>query len=133
LTVLVDTNVILDVLTNNREWKPWALAQMNALAVNERLAINDVIFAELAPGFERFEELDAVVAEMAFEIRPIPKAALFLAGKVHQRYRRRSGAKEGVLPDFFIGAQAAVENLQLLTRDVRRIVGYFPTVELITP
>ena len=130
---MVDTNVILDVLTNDTDWKAWSLNQMNRLAIEHELAINDVVFAELAPGFEKFEELDSLVVEMGFSIRQIPRAALYLAGRVHQLYRRRSGAKEGVLPDFFIGAQAAVEGLALLTRDTRRFHAYFPTLELITP
>lgn len=131
--MLVDTNVILDIATNDRVWKPWSLGQLNGLAINNQLAINDVIFAELAPGFDSFEEVDALVDDMGLVARPFTRAALFLAGKVHQRYRQQAGAKAGVLPDFFIGAQAATENLKLLTRDVRRYRAYFPTVELITP
>ncbi len=133
MTVLVDTNVILDIVTNDPVWKPWSLGQLNGLAINNQLAINDIIFAELAPGFDGFEEVDALVDEMGLVARPFTRAALFLASKVHQRYRQQSGAKEGVLPDFFIGAQAAVEELRLLTRDVRRFRTYFPQVELITP
>ena len=133
MTVLVDTNVILDIVTNDPAWKPWSLAQVNGLAINSQLVINDVIFAELAPGFERFEEVDELVSDMGLVWRPFTRAALFLASKVHQRYRQQSGTKEGVLPDFFIGAQAAVEDLRLLTRDTRRYRTYFPTVELITP
>ena len=133
MTVLVDSNVILDIVTNDPMWKPWSLGQLNALAINGDLAINDVVFAELAPGFDRFEELDRLVDEMDLILRPIPRAALYLAGRVHRRYRQQSGTKEGVLPDFFIGAQAAVEDIALLTRDTRRYRTYFPTVELITP
>lgn len=137
MTVLVDTNVILDILTNDPVWKQWSLDQMNRLSINDRLVINDVIFSELAPGFQKFEEVDGVVDEMGLDLRPIPRAALFLAGKVHQRYRQRArvdqDAKTSVLPDFFIGAQAAVEGLALLTRDTRRFRTYFPKLELITP
>lgn len=133
MTVLVDTNVILDVVTNDPIWKPWSLERLNRLAIGDQLAINDVIFAELAPGFDRFEDVDVLVDDMGLELRPVPRAALFLAGKVHQRYRQRPGAKEGVLPDFFIGAQASVEGLALLTRDTRRFRTYFPSLELIVP
>jgi predicted nucleic acid-binding protein len=133
LTVLVDTNVILDIVTNDPLWKPWSLDSLNRLAIEHRLAINDVIFAELAPGFDTFEEVDRLVDEMGLALRPIPRAALFLAGKVHQKYRRRAGIKAGVLPDFFIGAQAAIEGLTLLTRDVGRFGAYFPTINLVTP
>ena len=133
MTVLVDTNVILDIVTNDGEWKPWSLAQLNRLSVSDKLAINDVVFAELAPGFEKFEELDRLVDEMELVIRPIPREALYLAGRVHQRYRKNSGNKDGVLPDFFIGAQAAVEGLALVSRDTRRFRTYFPSVPLIAP
>ena len=131
--VLIDTNVLLDVLTDDAEWYGWSVANMNRLAIAGGLAINDVIFAELAPGFEKFEEVSALIEDMRLEVRPIPREALFLAGKVHQAYRRSTGPKMGVLPDFFIGAQAAVEGLALLTRDTRRFHTYFPTVELISP
>ena len=133
MTVLVDTNVILDVVTDDPVWKPWSLGQLNALAVTDELAINDVIFAELAPGFDRFEELDELVDQMRLVILPVSREALYLAGRVHQRYRHRSGTKDGVLPDFFIGAQAAVDGLRLVTRDTRRFLSYFPKLELITP
>jgi predicted nucleic acid-binding protein len=133
LTILVDTNVLLDIVTDDPNWKSWSLGQMNALAINDDLAINDVVFAELAPGFQTFEEVDRLIEEMGLNMRPIPKGALFLAGKVHQTYRSRSGTREAALPDFFIGAQAAVEGLPLLTRDTRRFRTYFPTVDLITP
>jgi len=133
LTILVDTNVILDIFTNDSEFKAWSLAQMNRLAMTEDLAINDVVFAELAPGFDEFEKLSTAVDSMGLEIRPIPRAALYLAGRVHQDYRGRGGKREGVLPDFFIGAQAAVEGWSLLTRDTKRFHTYFPTLELITP
>ncbi len=133
MTILVDTNVLLDIVTNDPRWKDWSLARMNDLALSDDLAINDIVFAELAPGFEKVEEVTAVVNEMGLVLRPIPLAALFLASKVQQRYKRLDGARDGVLPDFFIGAQAAVEGLSLLTRDARRVRSYFPTVGLISP
>ena len=133
MTVLVDTNVVLDIVTNDQVWKPWSLDKLNRLAITDKLAINDVIFAELAPGFSKFEDVDDLVDDMGLEFRPLPRGALFLAGKVHQQYRQKPGAKEGVLPDFFIGAQAAIEGLTLLTRDTRRFRSYFPSLELITP
>ena len=133
MTVLVDTNVILDIVTDDPVFKPWSLGQMNRLAVAEDLAINDIIFAELAPGFDDFEKLTDAVDSMGLDLRPIPRAALYLAGRVHQDYRSRGGKRESVLPDFFIAAQAAVEGLPLLTRDTRRFHTYFPTLELISP
>jgi predicted nucleic acid-binding protein len=133
LIILVDANVLLDVLTDDPVWYDWSVGQMNGLAINNDLVINDIIYSELAPSFDRFEEVSSTVENMGLRMRPIPTAALFLAGKVHQTYRRAGGAKTGVLPDFFIGAQAAVEELPVITRDVRRYGTYFPTVELITP
>ena len=134
MTVLVDTNVLLDVFTGDPVWSEWSLSQLNGLALSDDLVINDVIFAELAPAFERFEELDRAVDQMRLSILPFSRSALYLAGRVHQRYRReKSGTKDGVLPDFFIGAQAAVESMHLLTRDARRFRTYFPKLALITP
>ena len=133
MIILVDSNVLLDVVTDDPTWYDWSVGQMNALAINNELSINDIIYSELTPSFERFEDVSSTVEDMRLRQRPIPAAALFLAGKVHQTYRRAGGVKTGVLPDFFIGAQAAVEEISILTRDVRRYRAYFPTVELITP
>ena len=133
MTVLVDANVVLDVITDDPQWCAWSLGQMNAFGLREDLAINDVVFAELGNGFASFETLEEAVADMRLLVRPMPREALFLASKVHARYRRAGGSRTGVLPDFFIGAQAAVERLTLLTRDPRRYRTYFPTVELIAP
>lgn len=133
MTVLVDTNVLLDIVTDDPVWYDWSSRRLEALALQNSLVINDVIFAELCPGFARFEEVDDLVGDMGLAMRPIPHAALFLASKVHETYRGRGGKWLGVLPDFFIGAQAAVEGLPVVTRDVQRFRTYFPTVELITP
>lgn len=133
MTVLVDTNIVLDIVTNDPLFKLWSLGQMNRLAMIEDLAINDVVFAELAPGFDEFEKLTDAVDSMGLDVRPIPRAALYLAGRVHQEYRSRGSKREGVLPDFFIGAQAAVEGLPLLTRDTKRFRTYFPGLKLIAP
>jgi predicted nucleic acid-binding protein len=130
---LVDTNVLLDLLTNDAEWADWSQRQLEAAAVRGPLQINDVVYAELSVGFQRIEELDAVLAAAQIEMAPIPREALFLAGKVFQRYRAGGGSRTGVLPDFFIGAHAAVASLPLLTRDVRRYRTYFPTLTLVAP
>lgn len=130
---LVDTNVLLDLVTNNAEWADWSQRQLEAAAVRGPLQINDVVYAELSVGFQRIEELDAVLAAAQIEMAPIPREALFLAGKVFQRYRAGGGSRSGVLPDFFIGAHAAVADLPLLTRDVRRYRTYFPTLTLVAP
>lgn len=130
---LVDTNVLLDVVTDNAEWAEWSQRQLEAAAVRGPVMINDVVYAELSVGFLRMEELDEVLGIAQVETASIPRDALFLAGKVFQRYRSGGGTRTGVLPDFFIGAHAAVAQLPLLTRDVRRYRTYFPTVRLIAP
>ncbi len=130
---LVDTNVLLDLVTNDPIWADWSVAQLETASLAGPLLINDVIYAELAVRYGRIEDLNAFVETAGLELAPLPRAALFLAGKAFVHYRRAGGSRTGVLPDFFIGAQAAVEKLSLLTRDVGRYRTYFPTVELITP
>lgn len=131
--MLVDTNVILDVVQDDAEWRGWSQAQLEAASARYTLLINPVIYAELSMGYARIEELDAVVRRAGFRMAEIPREALFLAGKAFLRYRGASGTKSGVLPDFFIGAHAAVAGMPLLTRDTRRYRRYFRTLELITP
>lgn len=131
--VLVDTNVLLDVLQDDPQWADWSQGQLESASLVDSLAINAVIYAELSMAFERIEELEAVLTEASLALEPIPREALFLAGKAFLRYRRRQGTKRNVLPDFFIGAHAAVGELTILTRDVYRYRSYFPTVKLIAP
>jgi len=131
--VLVDTNVLLDVLQNDPQWADWSQGQMESASLIDSLAINAVIYSELSMAFERIKELEAVLADASLGVEPIPREALFLAGKAFLNYRRRQGTKQGVPPDFYIGAHAAVGGLALLTRDVNRYRSYFPTVILIAP
>ncbi|MGB6449452.1 MAG: type II toxin-antitoxin system VapC family toxin [Steroidobacteraceae bacterium] len=131
--ILVDTNVLLDVLEDDPKWAAWSQAQLESAALTDRLAINAMIYSELSMAFERIEELERVVAEAGLAVEVIPREALFLAGKVFLAYRRRKGSRQRVLPDFFIGAHAAVVRCSILTRDVGRYRGYFPTVPLVTP
>jgi hypothetical protein len=133
MPVLVDTNVLLDVVTGDPSWGPPSLATIQDLAVADELFVNPVVYAELSIGFERIEEIDQFLDAIPAAIRAIPRPALFLAGKVFQRYRRRGGSKTGVLPDFFIGAHASVERMTLLTRDRGRYRHYFPALDLISP
>ena len=130
---LVDTNVLLDLFTNDSTWAAWSIRQLDAAALKGGLTINDVVYAELSVRFTTIEALEAALDEGGIAVSPMPRAALFLAGKVFQRYRVAGGAKTGVLPDFFIGAHAAVSRLTLLTRDLGRYQTYFPTVELVSP
>jgi hypothetical protein len=129
--ILVDTDVLLDVFEDDPVWSDWSLQQLQAARLRGRLAFNAIIYTELSMAFECIEELDRVVRLAELEELPVPREALFLAGKVFLRYRRQGGQKSGVLPDFFIGAHAAVARVPLLTRDQRRYRTYFPTIELL--
>jgi len=133
--ILVDTNVLLDVVQDDPTWAEWSQRQLDVASLGGLLYVNPVIYAELSMAFARIEELEAVVADGELELEEIPREALFLAGKVFLRYRQRSraGTKRNVLPDFFIGAHAAVRGWSILTRDVNRYRSYFPTVPLISP
>jgi predicted nucleic acid-binding protein len=130
---LVDTNVLLDVATDDPVWADWSLRELDAAAMRGPLMINDVIYAELSVRFISVETLDAFVGEAGLAHEQIPSAALFLAAKVFQKYRAARGPRTGVLPDFFIGAHAAVADLPLLTRDPARYRTYFPTIQLVAP
>jgi predicted nucleic acid-binding protein len=131
--LLVDTNVLLDVVTNDPIWADWSQRQLEKLAFETRLAVNPVVYAELSIGFQRIAEVDAVLDQTGVGVEEIPRPALFLAGKAFQDYRARGGTKTGVLPDFFIGAHVVVAGIALLTRDAGRYRTYFPTIRLITP
>jgi predicted nucleic acid-binding protein len=134
LTVtLIDTNILLDLFTDDPVWAEWSIRQLDAAAVKGPLTINSVVYAELSVRFERIEDLNAVLDEAAISMADIPRSALFLAGKVFQKYRAAGGSRSGVLPDFFIGAHAAVVGMPLLTRDVQRYRTYFPSVTLLAP
>jgi predicted nucleic acid-binding protein len=130
---LIDTNVLFDLVTNDPIWADWSLRQLEVQAMQERLVINPVVYAELSISFDRFEEVDAFLGGTGIDVDEIPRAAHFIAGKAYQAYRARRGTKTGVLPDFFIGAHAVVEGISLLTRDVGRYRSYFPTIMLIAP
>jgi hypothetical protein len=131
--LLADTNVLLDVVTNDPKWAAWSQSRLDAAALTQTVAINDVIYAELSLAFERIEELDAMIEKAGLRHEPIPRESLFLAAKAFLSYRRKGGAKGGVLPDFFIGAHAAVLDIPLLTRDTARYETYFPNLALIAP
>lgn len=130
---LVDSNVILDLVTDDPCWARWSEQILGHYAGRGPLFINDQVYTEVSIGFHRIEELDEALAHGGFIHLPIPRESLFLAGKVFLQYRRAGGVRSSPLPDFFIGAHAAVSGLPLLTRDVARYQTYFPTVKLITP
>lgn len=131
--ILVDTNVLLDVAESDPAWADWSQRQLEHLALTDTLTINPVIYTEFSIGYARIEEVEAVLAAVAMPIAPMPREALFLAGKAFLQYRQRGGSRSGVLPDFFIGAHASVEGWRLLTRDVARYRSYFPGLQLIAP
>jgi hypothetical protein len=133
VTTLVDTNVVLDLATDDPRWASWSLRQLEAAALRGPLLINAVIYAEFSVGYFRIEDVEGVVINAKLKLVEIPRSALFLAGKVYQRYRAKGGTRAGVLPDFFIGAHAATAQLPLLTRDARRYRAYFPDLDIITP
>ena len=130
---LVDSNVILDVVTDGEVWADWSQEQLEQAASAGPLVINDVIYAEISTRYATVEAVDAMLRNLDISVATIPRAAFFLAGKAYLRYRATGGVRTGVLSDFFIGAHAAVEQRPLLTRDAQRYRSYFPTVELITP
>lgn len=131
--VLVDTNVLVDVLQDDPQWAEWSIGQLRAQARVHALAINPIVYAELSLSFSTVEALDSVVARMELVLHEVPRPALFLAGKAFAQYRRRGGVKTQVLPDFVIGAHAAVLGCALLTRDAARYRSYFPTLQVIAP
>jgi len=131
--VLVDSNVILDVFLNDLNWADWSETTLEKYFHRTTLYINSIIYSEISIGFELIEDLESAITKAGFQMLEIPKEALFLAGKVYFKYKRRKGVKRTPLPDFYIGAQAAVLHLDLITRDVSMYRSYFPTVRLITP
>ena len=131
--VLIDSNIVLDVFLNDPKWADWSESKLDEYDQLGILYINSIIYSEISIGFMRIEALESAIAKAGLQMLETPKEALFLAGKAYLKYKNRKGIKRTPLPDFFIGAQAAVQNLDLITRDVSRYQSYFPTVKLITP
>lgn len=133
MAVMVDSCVLLDIFTEDRAWFDWSSKALSEYADRGVLVINAVVYAEVSVRFARIEELESALPPEVFEYRPLPREAAFLAGKCFLRYRRRGGRKTLPLPDFLIGAHAAIDGLPIVTRDCERFRTYFPTVELISP
>ena len=133
MTLLVDSNVLLDIATEDATWGEWSSVALEEAAASETFAINPIIYAEVSIRFETIEELEYVLPADTFRREPLPFEAGFLAGKAFLAYRRRSGRRSSPLPDFYIGAHAAVAGYRLLTRDAARYRTYFPSVDLIAP
>ena len=130
---LVDSNVLIDIIGRDPNWWEWSASRMDEALLRGHVFINDVIFAETSIRYDDVRDFQHALSLLKITIAVVPQDALFLAGKMFARYRRTGGERTGVLPDFFIGAHAAVSGLPLLTRDVRRYRSYFPTLQLIAP
>ena len=131
--ILVDTNVLLDIATNDANWADWSVEQLDAAVVGGPVVINAVVYSEFSVGYDRIEDVERLLKDVDIGWADVPREALFLAGKAFQQYRRQGGSRTGVLPNFFIGAHAAVSGMTLLTRDPARYRSYFPKVGLISP
>ncbi|HXY59751.1 MAG TPA: type II toxin-antitoxin system VapC family toxin [Methylocystis sp.] len=131
--VLIDSNVLLDVMTEDARWFAWSATSIERAADRFRLVVNPIIYAEVSVGYSQIEELEVVLPKSMFDREAIPYEAAFLAGKSFVAYQRRGGSKRSTLPDFFIGAHAALAGYQLMTRDAARYRTYFPKLRLIAP
>ena len=131
--ILVDSNVLLDVFLDDPKWADWSEKKLDEFSRDHPLFINSVIYTEISIGFEYMEILEETLRDCGLKMLPIPREALFLAGKAFLNYRNQTGKKTSPLPDFYIGAQAAVLELPILTRDTFRYRSYFPSVELVSP
>ena len=131
--ILVDSNVLLDVLSPGSAWEAWSDDAIMACAEYARLVINPIVYAEVSVGYVTMAGLDLPLSDDLFAREPLPWRAAFLAGRAFEQYRRAGGSRRSPLPDFYIGAHAAVAGMRLLTRDPARYRTYFPTVELIAP
>ncbi len=133
MDILVDSNVILDIVTEDKKWFQWSSDTLARFAETHILVINPIVYAEVSIGFHRIEDVEMVLPSSFFRRDPLPWEAAFLAGKCFLAYRKKGGRRSSPLPDFFIGAHAAIARIPLLTRDVSRYRTYFPNLKLIAP
>jgi hypothetical protein len=131
--VMVDSCVLLDIITDDPYWYPWSSAALEKWGEGHDLALNQIIYSEISVSFEHIEEVERVIPATVFKRLHLPWEAAFLAGKVFLRYRRHRGTKRSPLPDFYIGAHSTVLGIPLITRDAKRFEYYFPELKLITP
>ncbi len=131
--ILVDSNIILDVFLDDPNWAEWSESKLEEFSSITKLFINPVVYSEVSIGFNRIEDLELALNRGGFQMLEISKEALFLAGKAFLKYRKNRGPKRSPLPDFYIGAHAAILEMELITRDESRYRTYFPTVKLISP
>ena len=133
IPVLVDSNVLLDVIAGDPRWASWSSTALAAIADEALLVINPLIYAEVSIRYDSIEAVDSVLPPNLFRREDVPYEAAFLAGKAYIRYRELGGKRRSLLPDFLIGAHAAVAGYRMLTRDSRRYRTYFPKLDLIAP
>jgi predicted nucleic acid-binding protein len=131
--ILIDTNILVDLVVYDPVWSEWSERELAIAKARDELAINAIVYAEVSVGYTRIDDVDELLRATGITLTPIPRGAMFLAGKAFQRYRTAGGIRTGVLPDFFLGAHAQVTDSLLLTRDISRYRTYFPAVELISP
>jgi predicted nucleic acid-binding protein len=131
--IIVDSNVLLDVMTDDPDWADRSRTAVARLSSHRQLVINPIIFAEVSVSFDRIEDVETQLPTDVFRREDLPYEAAFLAGKAHVVYRKRGGARRSPLPDFFIGAHAAVRGYDVLTRDPEGYRSYFPSVTLLSP
>jgi predicted nucleic acid-binding protein len=130
---LVDSNVLIDIATRDPDWYAWSAGALGSALSSGEVAINPVIYAEVSVRFARIEAVERVIPREDFARLALPWDAAFLAGRAFVSYRRAGGARRSPLPDFYIGAHAAVAGMALLTRDASRYRTYFPKLRLISP
>jgi hypothetical protein len=131
--ILVDSCVLLDLFTDDPKWATWSETVLGKYSQRNTLFINSIVYTEISIGFNRIEEVENAIEQVGAKVLEIPREALFLAGKVFLDYRKNKGTKSSTLPDFFIGAHAAVSSFDLITRDTTRYKTYFPKIKLICP
>jgi len=131
--VIVDSNVLIDIASDSAAWYDWSADRIDELSSSTRLIINPIVYAEISITFASIDDVESFLSHSPFEREDLPFEAAFLAGKAFAAYRRRGGDRTSLLPDFLIGAHAAVRGYRILTRDDHRYRGYFPSVKLITP
>lgn len=131
--VFVDSCVLLDLFTNDPKWAEWSERILEQYSQTNTLYINSIVYTEVSIGFNKIEEVEKAISELAIKVLEIPREALFLTGKTFLKYRKNKGTKNSPLPDFFIGAHASVSTFALITRDTNKYKTYFPQVKLIHP
>lgn len=131
--ILIDSCILLDLFTDDPKWSDWSETILGKYSQTNTLFINSIIYTEISIGFNRIEEVEAAIEQVSVRVLEIPREALFLAGKVFLEYRRNKGSRNSTLPDFFIGAHAAVSSFDLITRDTARYKTYFPNINIICP